>query len=157
MLQIGDIVTINQQPNIRLGDTGFVRVPDYIVGVGHQITSIDAIDGDYKYRFRTAQNEIPYWSENELTLTVKTHVQPKMTIGDHVAISNIKHVFVGNRYGCIPAKPFLDGHTHFVVVGLLMGFNGRECLIRPTAEIGQNVFITKEQNLKHTDPTYSLF
>lgn len=157
MLQIGDTVVINQQPNIRLGDTGFVRVPDYAIGVGHQISWVDAIDGDYKYRFLTVQNEIPYWSESELTLVKKAPVQPKINIGDHVIASNTGQVFVGNCYGRVPANRILDNNTHFVVVGLRLGFGGRECLLRPTNEIGQNLFITKERNLKHAETPYSLF
>lgn len=81
MLNVGDIVTIDRQPNIPLGDTGRVTVPDVYLGSPRLITTIDAVDGVRKYKFSSVMEEQPYWLEKDLTyISTSTHPTFNMEI-----------------------------------------------------------------------------
>ena len=67
MLHVGDIVTIDRQPNIPFGESGRVTVPDVYLGTPRLITAIDAVDGVRKYKFNSVMEEQPYWLEEDLT------------------------------------------------------------------------------------------
>lgn len=116
MLRVGDIVTIDRQPNIPLGTTGRVTVPDVYLGTPRLITAIDAVDGVRKYKFSSVMEEQPYWLEEDLTY-INTSTHPQFNIGDRVVAKDIYRVYVGSS-DMIPASCSIEPDTPMTVVGI---------------------------------------
>ena len=116
MLHVGDIVTIDRQPNIPLGESGRVTIPDVYLGSPRLITAIDAVDGVHKYKFSSVMEEQPYWLKEDLTY-INTSTHPQFNIGDRVVAKDIYSVYVGSS-DMIPASFSIEPDTPMTVVGI---------------------------------------
>lgn len=129
MLNVGDIVTIDRQPNIPLGDTGRVTVPDVYLGSPRLITAIDAVDGVRKYKFSSVMDEQPYWLEEGLTY-INTSTHPTFNIGDRVIATDIDRVYVGYS-DMISASFCVKPETPMTVVGIQKRWAECKYILRP--------------------------
>ena len=156
MLNVGDIVTIDRQPNIPLGETGRVTVPDVYLGTPRLITAIDAVDGVRKYKFNSVMEEQPYWFEEDLTY-ISTSKHPRFDIGDRVTAKDTRRVYIGGS-NMIPALTIVKPDTSMTVVGIHKRWVEYRYILKPdTQHDEQSVLVSSaETNLTATG-NYTLF
>lgn len=156
MLNVGDIVTIDRQPNIPLGTTGRVTVPDVYLGTPRLITAIDAVDGVRKYKFNSVMEEQPYWLEEDLTY-ISTSKHPRFDIGDRVVAKDIYSVYVGSS-AMIPALTMVTPDTSMTVVGIHKRWVECKYILRPdTQSDGQSVLVSSTESNLTLKGDYTLF
>lgn len=156
MLHVGDIVTIDRQPNIPLGESGRVTVPDVYLGTPRLITAIDAVDGVRKYKFNSVMEEQPYWLEEDLTY-ISTSKHPRFDIGDRVTAKDNHLVYIGGS-DMIPALTIVKPDTSMTVVGIHKRWVECKYILRPdTQSDGQSVLVSSTESNLTLKGEYTLF
>lgn len=156
MLNVGDIVTIDRQPNIPLGTTGRVTVPDAYLGTPRLITAIDAVDGVRKYKFNSVMEEQPYWLEEDLTY-ISASKRPRFDIGDRVTAKDTHRVYIGGS-DMIPALTIVKPDTSMTVVGIHKRWVECKYILKPdTQPNGQSVLLSSYESNLTLGGNYTLF
>ena len=156
MLHVGDIVTIDRQPNIPLGESGRVTVPDVYLGTPRLITAIDAVDGVCKYKFNSVMEEQPYWLEEDLTY-ISTSKHPRFDIGDRVTAKDTRRVYIGGSH-MIPALTIVKPNTSMTVVGIHKRWVECRYILKPnTQHDEQSVLVSSAETNLTAASDYTLF
>lgn len=165
MLHVGDIVTIDRQPNIPLGESGRVMVPTSYLGKPMVITIIDTTSGVCKYKFHGVRNGQPHWLEEDLTLVEPASKRPLFGIGDRVRAVDIYRVLVAHTSDAIQATTCITVDTTMTIVGVEMRLTDYIYILKPDECLdarfydseGQPPLLLASQSILARASDYTLF